>query len=354
MFRVSINVEDAAAQWTMRVDAVDLATLLHLDSDQDEAITQAELEAGSEAITTYLSQRLLFETDGVPCHFSRRDEIAVDDRQDAYLVDLRGTWACPQLLGIVALTNRTLMDHFAGYQHYAVISSPLGRVEHMFTQTTPATRIRLGEPIVAEAPLERGLEDSAPLVTAPTSALGRIGLFISEGIEHILIGFDHVLFVIGLAIAAQNLRRLALIITSFTVAHSITLALAAFQVVTIPSSIAEAVIALSVAYIGFENLFWTPRRRAFLAFAFGLIHGVGFSSVLAQRLEVLEAYAHHGQLLFGFNVGVEVGQLLIVLLVYPAVVALRSKNAEKWPVRIVSAGILVAGLWWTVERALLG
>ena len=175
---------------------------------------------------------------------------------------------------------------------------------------------------------------------------------VKEGLVHILLGYDHILFIIGLAIAAHNLRRLALIVTAFTAAHSITLALASLQIVTIPSEFAEALIALSVAYVGLENLVSKPKRRALLAFLFGLVHGVGFSSVLAERLTVLGADGHTVQLLFGFNVGVELGQLAIVCAVYPLVAILRRRQRERLLVAPVSLALLVFGLLWFFQRVL--
>jgi len=354
MYRIDIDSERQQGRWAIRVDAIDLGGFLQLDSNGDEALSLSEFENGREAIRNYSEQRITLATDGVPCELTDFEDFVLDDLEDASLIDMRGTLQCPQRLGIVEIGNALLFDHLTAYQHFGVVRTVEGeRIEHMFTFENAVIQVRVGEPV--ERPGDSGMTDTdqsnAPVV-GPTSALQRIGLFVKEGLIHILIGYDHILFILGLAIAARNLRRLALIVTSFTAAHSITLALASLEVVTVPITVAEALIALSVAYVGLENLVSKPKRRALLAFVFGLVHGVGFSSVLAERLDVLGADGHTVQLLFGFNVGVELGQLAIVCAIYPVVALLRRKQKERFLVAPTSLAILVFGVVWFFERLL--
>lgn len=357
MFRIDIDAERLQGRWAIRVDAIDLGEFLQLDSNGDERVSFEEFENGRDAIRNYASQRITLATDGVPCELTDFDDFVVDDPDDAALIDLRGTLQCPQRLGIVELGNALLFDHLTTYQHFGVVRTVEGqRIEHMFTFENAVIQVRVGEP-VAPPTEEESVDPADPTASdAPmaesTGAFQRITLFVKEGLVHILLGYDHILFIIGLAIAAHNLRRLALIVTAFTAAHSITLALASLQIVTIPSEFAEALIALSVAYVGLENLVSKPKRRALLAFLFGLVHGVGFSSVLAERLTVLGADGHTVQLLFGFNVGVELGQLAIVCAVYPLVAILRRRQRERLLVAPVSLAILVFGLLWFFQRVL--
>lgn len=182
--------------------------------------------------------------------------------------------------------------------------------------------------------------------------LAVVGTFLAAGIHHIFIGPDHILFIIGLLLLGGGLARLLKIITAFTVAHSITLALATFRIVNPPSFLIEPAIALSIVYVGIDNL-WSEHRgqdpRAFLAFAFGFVHGFGFASVLRDFGLPREAL---GWSLFSFNAGVEVGQACIVLAVAPLLAWIRAKDA-RLARRIVLAGSLVvaaAGGYWFLQR----
>ncbi len=175
--------------------------------------------------------------------------------------------------------------------------------------------------------------------------------FVPAGFEHILIGPDHVLFLIGLLLPGGSIRRLAFIVTAFTVAHTITLSLAALSIVTPPARIVEPAIALSIVYVGADNLLRRGGRdaRAWIAFAFGFIHGFGFAYVLREMDLPTRAL---GWSLFSFNIGVEIGQLLVVLVVASALAALRSRNeAAAARVAVLGSGfVMVAGAFWYIER----
>ena len=138
--------------------------------------------------------------------------------------------------------------------------------------------------------------------------------FVPAGLHHILIGPDHLLFLLGLLLPGGSIRRLALVVTGFTVAHSITLSLAVIGVMAPPSRIVEAVIALSIVYVGVDNLMVRGGRdvRVWIAIVFGFIHGFGFAGVLQEMGLVSEAL---GWSLFSFNLGVEIGQLAVVVVV---------------------------------------
>jgi hypothetical protein len=175
------------------------------------------------------------------------------------------------------------------------------------------------------------------------------GSFFPLGIEHILSGYDHLLFLLALILRGGNLVQLLKTITGFTVAHSVTLALAALDVVTLPAVFVEAVIALSIAYVAAENLFprYAISRRWAVSFVFGLVHGFGFSSVLREiglpKENLLVS-------LLNFNLGVEVGQAVVVLMIVPVLIRLRRTRWEPKAVTAVSALILAFGLVLFAER----
>src|SRR5262249_43389297 len=149
--------------------------------------------------------------------------------------------------------------------------------------------------------------------------------FVAAGIHHILIGPDHILFLVGLLLLGWSIRRLALVVTSFTLAHSVTLSIAALRLLSPPARFVEPLIALSIVYVGVDNLMVRGGRdvRVWIAFAFGFVHGFGFASVLREMDLPARAL---GWSLFSFNLGVEIGQLLIVVVVASAVAALGRRS----------------------------
>jgi hydrogenase/urease accessory protein HupE len=185
--------------------------------------------------------------------------------------------------------------------------------------------------------------------TAGTLAV--VQRFVAAGIHHILIGPDHILFLVGLLLLGGSIRRLAFVVTAFTLAHSVTLTIAALRLFSPPSGLVEPLIALSIVYVGVDNLMVRGGRdvRVWIAFAFGLVHGFGFASVLREMDLPSRAL---GWSLFSFNLGVEIGQLLIVVVVASAVAALGRRSAVAGR-RLAIAGSLVvvaAGAFWFVQR----
>ncbi|HEX2454338.1 MAG TPA: HupE/UreJ family protein [Vicinamibacterales bacterium] len=178
--------------------------------------------------------------------------------------------------------------------------------------------------------------------------------FTRSGIHHIAIGPDHILFIVGLLLLGGSLRRLLAIVTAFTLGHSLTLALATLHVVDPPARIIEPAIALSIVYVGADNLLVGTRGRdvrPWVALFFGLVHGFGFASVLRETGLPDRAL---GLSLFSFNLGVEIGQAAIVLVVSSALMLLRGRNAPL-AARLATVGsvaVMLAGAFWFVERIL--
>ena len=174
-----------------------------------------------------------------------------------------------------------------------------------------------GDKLTSQAILDGNHRELEYFVGGRQGVLAVMRKFIPAGIHHILIGPDHILFLIGLLLLGGPLRRLLLIVSAFTVAHSITLSLAALNLVRPPARLIEPAIALSIVYVGIDNLMVGRGRdmRAWIAFAFGFIHGFGFASVLREMNLPGEALRWS---LFSFNAGVEIGQLMVVAVVASA------------------------------------
>jgi hypothetical protein len=172
---------------------------------------------------------------------------------------------------------------------------------------------------------------------------------VQMGVEHILAGADHLLFLLGLLLGVRRLRDVLLVATAFTLGHSVTLSLATLGWVVPPSGVVEPLIALSLVWVGVENIFkGEAKGRWRIAAAFGLIHGFGFASALRELgLEQTQL----GWALFGFNLGVELGQLLVLIPLVPVLTLLRRKERlERLSARVLSSGVAAAGLVWFVVR----
>jgi hydrogenase/urease accessory protein HupE len=177
--------------------------------------------------------------------------------------------------------------------------------------------------------------------------------FFRLGVEHILTGYDHLLFVFGLLIVCRRWRTILAIVISFSLAHSITLVLSTLHWVTLPNRIAEPLISASLAIVGVENLLRRgaePRRRWMLAFAFGLVHGFGFAAGL-REIGIGSQGESIFQPLLGFNLGVETGQITVGVVVLPILWQLRRSAAfVRWGVPFCSAIVAAAGVYWTCQR----
>jgi hydrogenase/urease accessory protein HupE len=204
---------------------------------------------------------------------------------------------------------------------------------------------------LTQAILDKSKRDFEYFGGSRQGVLAVVKKFVPAGIHHILIGPDHLLFLVGLLLLGGSIAQLAFVVSAFTVAHSITLTLAALNLVSPPSRIVEPAIALSIVYVGADNLLVRGGRdvRAWIAFAFGFIHGFGFASVLREMDLPARAL---GWSLFSFNAGVEIGQLLVVIPVAFAIASLQSWN-DMAGRRLAFAGsvvVVAAGTFWFVQR----
>jgi len=176
--------------------------------------------------------------------------------------------------------------------------------------------------------------------------------FLKLGVEHLLTGYDHLLFLLGLLVACRRFSSMALMITSFTLAHSLTLALAALDVVTLPGQVVEPLIAASIVFVGVENLLRReePKGRWALTFTFGLVHGFGFAGVL-KSIGLGSAGAPLLASLFSFNLGIELGQLALTALFFPLLWRLGKLPVfARYGRTAISVVVALMGTYWLVQR----
>jgi hydrogenase/urease accessory protein HupE len=230
----------------------------------------------------------------------------------------------------------------------------------VLTDSDPAARqvVLIGEGEAAPQALLDAVNSTVTLSAPAPSQLSTLERYLATGIEHIFLGYDHIAFLVAVVLWARRLVPVVKIVTAFTIAHSITLSLATLNLVVIPGAIVEPAIAASIVYVAMENFFTrNTDRRWRVAFAFGLVHGFGFASALREMGLPTNAVA---TALAAFNIGVEIGQVAIVSIVIPALIALdqfiafgRTKPARAASlVYALSALITVLGSYWFIERVL--
>lgn len=340
---LALGIEGGVLRGQWDIALRDLEHAIGLDADGDGAITWGELRARHAEVAAYALARLALAGDGRPCATAAREQL-VDSHSDGAYAVLRFAVDCGPL------PQRRLEIAYSLFADLDPTHRGLVRVQHggetasaVLGPERPRLEVALGE----------------------TSRLAQFLDYAREGIWHIWIGFDHVLFLVSLLLPAvlaygprgwEPAARFApafwdvfRIVTAFTVAHSVTLSVAALGLLALPSRLVESVIALSVALAALNNL--RPvvlGRRWAVAFGFGLVHGFGFASVLADLGLPREALLVS---LVGFNLGVEAGQLAIVALFLPAAFFARGHWAYR---RVVFAGgsaaIAVLALAWMGER----
>ena len=333
---LALRADGASVRGQWDIALRDLEYAIGLDADGDGAITWGELKARQAQVDSYALAHLALHADGKPCVLSVAEHL-VDEHSDGAYAVLR-------------------FDADCGVERYEAVEVRYS----LFFDLDPTHRglVRVqqaGDTITAILGPER------PSLQIRAEGRTRWQQFVDyarEGVWHIWIGFDHVLFLLSLLLPSViGARRFAdtfwdvfRVVTSFTVAHSITLALAALSVVQLPSRLVESAIALSVVLAALNNV-WpvVGEKRWMVAFGFGLIHGFGFASVLADlglpRDTLMLA-------LVGFNLGVECGQLAIVAAFLPIAYASRHTWAYRRLLYFAgSIAIAIVASLWLVERA---
>ncbi|HVZ74400.1 MAG TPA: HupE/UreJ family protein [Polyangia bacterium] len=300
----------------------ELATFVpELDRDHDGQLDADEVTAGGAALTRAVVDGIRAEADGVACPGALVRAWPLEGEAG---VVVQARYTCPHEPSRLTISWPMLRGLAAGHRHVAHFAFR-GKIETTVLDATHATW------------------------TLGASAAGLAWSMVKLGVEHILTGYDHLVFLVGLILVGGTLRSLVGVITAFTVAHSITLALAALGVFAPSPRLVEPAIALSIAYVGVENLFVEDASRRWrITFPFGLIHGFGFASALRA---IALPHAQIPVALVSFNVGVEIGQLGVLAIALPLTTAARrSPMFGARGVKLASVAIAVAGLVLFVAR----
>ena len=353
---LTVAGEQISGRWDIALRDLDFA--VGLDANGDGDITWGELRAQHKEIAAYAQARLtlrLGDAQGAVCTVQVGEQM-VDGHTDGAYTVMPLSLACPASPGGVkslSLDYRLFAD--IDPQHRGLLNLTTG------SGASASTRTAVLGPQAAQQ----------TFVLAQTSRLQQFVDYAREGVWHIWIGFDHILFLLSLLLPAvllwqprqsgfagkwrpverfgQAFFDVLRIVTAFTLAHSITLSLATLGYVSLPSRLVESAIAASVVLAALNNVFpLFQGRRWAVAFLFGLIHGFGFASVLADLGLPQEALV---LALVGFNVGVEVGQLAIVTAFLPLAFALRRTAFYRQGVRVAGSLLIAASAGvWLAER----
>lgn len=318
----SIGDDGVAAVYRLPMDDMDL--LLMLDEDLDGSVSNAELQLASGSIEDYLRKHTTLAA-------SSELELRLDNLdswldQDGFpYLEARVSYEQNAPIESLRAKVTVLTDLYPGHRTLAEFTT--GNVTNQF--------VFQGGNFWLAGEIEKGANQSA-------------SGFVLMGIEHIATGYDHLLFLLGLLLVGRGLRDLVTIVTAFTIGHSITLALAVLQIMNPGAVLVESAIALSIVYVGAENIIAkNVRHRWFLALVFGFVHGFGFASILRDLVGSENAI---GWSLFSFNIGVELGQIAIVAVALPPLLLLKKASRHLLIVRIVSTAIVAFGLYWFIER----
>jgi tetratricopeptide (TPR) repeat protein len=335
-----LTIDGNAVQAKLGISLRTLSQITDFDDDGDYKVTKDEMRRHLDAIADYARSRLKFSVGDIPCNVNQVKHEAI------------GRFALISFLPNCPMPLRTITIHYGLFFDVDPLHRGLLRLEHEDrTQTaifTPTQRVQ-------------------NIQLVDFSLWSQFWGYIKEGIWHIWIGFDHILFLLTLLLPAVLHRRLGKwiavssfreallsvvkVVTAFTMAHSITLSAAAFGFIRPPSRLVESLIALSVLVAAINNIYPIMVKRIWIvAFGFGLIHGFGFATVL-QELELPKGALALS--LFGFNLGVEIGQVALVAVFLPLAFVIRKEWIyTRVGLSVGSACIAGIALTWFTERAL--
>jgi hydrogenase/urease accessory protein HupE len=319
---------------TLGFSIIDTAEIVEIDKDRDAHISKQELadavselqRMGTNALDVKLDGHLIAPA-SVKCTFDPSDNASVTitfNTPKYSKLEIRSKW--------LALLQ-------PGHRQFLSIQNSNGNAlaERLLSANSDSVTVQMDP------------ADSKPAAVVRNNSFAD---FLAMGIKHIWTGYDHLLFLFGLLIVTRNFASSFKIITCFTIAHSITLAVATLSLIQFSSRIVEPLIAASIVYVGIENLIRgdDPKGRWLLTFAFGLIHGFGFASVLRE----LGVGSNGGGIavpLVSFNLGVEIGQIAIAALVLPVIWKLRAKPVfiNRW-VPACSVVVALLGGYWFIQR----
>ena len=332
----SMSASGTRVDFEIRLSSMDLFEALQLGEDRDA--TDGEIASGADALQAYVFERVRIVVPGQQCTQSKGEVRAIEDGQR--FAQIKTVLRCPAAIASVELGYHLFFD--LDERHEGLL--------------------RVGDGLVQFT----GDNRSYTHITGNSAPEERLG-FLRSGALHVLYGLDHILFLVSLLVVVglrkeaevlrartikSSLQGAAAIVTAFTIGHSLTLVVAALGWVTLPSRFVESMIAASIVFVAVENLLRPdPPHRPWVTLLFGLMHGLGFASMLRPLLPAEDVVVP----LLIFNLGVEVGQLAIVAVALPVfwglIAMLGASRYRRTIIPMTSFVLAIAGLLWFAERA---
>ena len=324
---LDVRLQPASVDLTLVAHIIDVAHDLSIEPPE-RLLDEATLKNRSADVVRLLSTRMRLTADRSVLDLAEWETVVpLPERQS---VRLEGRARVTSLPGVLGLEARMF---------------PYDPMHQTFVNFYE------GDALNSQAILDAGRTRIEYFSGTPRGVLAVVRQFVPTGMRHILLGPDHLLFLLGLLLLGGSLHRLSLIVTAFTIAQTVTLSLAAFHIVSPPGRLIEPAISLSIVYVGLDNLMVRGGRdvRLWIAAVFGLFHGFGFAPVLRGMDLPRRAL---GWSLVSFNVGVEVGQLVAVVVVATALTTLNARNetAGRRMVTAGSIGVIAGGAFWFIRR----
>ncbi len=319
-----------------------LGGLLNIDQDQDGYMQEDELAQAKPAIEQFIFKNFSIINNGLTGQV-QVTHLSLAERGNLSMIQVELDYVFEEPV------EEYEIDYFIFYkdidvnhQNFMTIYNGDQKVEKIFTK----------EKNIFQGKVVKGGEKEGvkAATNAPQSEILGFGDYLLMGMKHIWSGIDHLLFIFGLLLAKGTYRDYVKTLTAFTIGHCLTLALAATETLFIPGRIIEPLIALSIIYVAVENI-WAKsfKWRWLVALSFGLIHGFGFAELLIGKLG-----GHFTLPLFSFNLGVEIGQIVVLIIMIPLIWSLRRVQWQRKAVYSLSSMISVIGLYWFIERVLQG
>ncbi len=309
---------------------VDMDAHFHINANGDAVISQEELHAAVPAMYEYFEAHATLTMDGSKVHLQWEQATLTEDAANQEFVNLAFSAPLHTKPSAVFVAFDLSPFELFGQTYTNLVKVVAGdRIQ----QAIVSLDNRRQQFLLAEEPPLRA----------------QLGQFTLLGIKHIFLGYDHIMFLLALIIIGGRLWSLVKIVTAFTIAHSVSLILATLQVVTLPPRLIESGIALSIVYVAAENFFVEGvGHRWVLTFYFGLVHGFGFASVLRELGLPTKGLVLS---LLAFNVGVELGQIAIVAVLFPITLWIAKQRFRRHVIVALSSVILCFGIGWFIERA---
>lgn len=330
IYEIELDLQEVAQWMDVRSGGVFVLGGGNKPPEGEVAWTQDELRS-------LIEESLIVEGEGQAAELASIDDIRIVERNDIGYLHMQLGYDFAEAADDYSVNYNFFFDMDANHQNFAAIRMGEASKDIVFTN---GQQVAAGE-ITAEG-------SSSTTVELPNWAVTTWN-YLVIGVQHIWLGIDHLLFILALVLAKLRPWDYVKVLTAFTVGHSLTIALAALDIVRLPSSFVEPFIALSIAYVAVENIFRKQvNRRWLVALLFGLIHGFGFAQVLQESPVDSIVLA-----LISFNVGVEIGQLSVLVLVIPLLLWLRRfTKVYTYSNAVISGGIMLFGLFWFVIRVI--